>query len=253
MPFPFTDIIVCILLIQCLVAGWHRGVLRAAIGPLCFTISCIAGIISFDLSGNIIKACTLTAVGTVVLTVVGTILMLLGRATVEKQYRGYVFWPSRVLGSILTLLWQGLITAAIILLLTLFPTGKGTFKIVQDDIIRSYAYRWVNLNIVEKNTTLRNLITSFSIFKNPREILRYSSTEEFGDFFFDPKIVSLYSDPKFLYNLNTGNYAQFMTDPDIKAIIHDDELMRKFTKLTKRIYAGKFPAEEQAPDEESTP
>ena len=234
-----TDLIILGLCIMFFWGGWRRGLFRALFGPLAFAFGALAGILFYDLSDNLLGGLITTILTTIALSIIFTIIHYISRSTVDKEHRNYVFLGSRFLGSFLSVFWEGGLCVIIMVTITLLPNNLFGSGKAQNDIKNSNTYHLVNQFVINQAPPVKKIYLTVNILRDPAYLNYLSQSEEFKSFFLDPKIQSLLNDKNFYEQIRNKNILNLMTNPKIKIILKDKRLMRKFTKLGKRVYVDR--------------
>lgn len=230
------DSILLFLAVLFLRNGWRRGLMRTLIGPASLLLCSIIGIIYLDLTGNIMKSFLMATFGTLILSVTIKVALMIGRRTVAKEHRNYVFIGSRILGSFFSLFWKGGIALILLLLLTFFPEDIPHLQDIQKNINRSIAYSLMNQYIVSKVPPLKKTFNALSIFKDPRRMQQLSSSEDFQEFLHEEKIQAIASDEEIAEHIKNKNIAGLIANPKIRALMQDEQLMEKMFDLGQKIF-----------------
>ena len=230
------DIILILLGLIYVVLGYNSGMLRALLEPIAFGISLFSGMMYFDLTKNIVMGLLITIIGTLILTVLLKTALSLSRVTVDKQYRDYIFWGSRVAGGLLSLLWKGAITLSILFLIMFLPDTISGIDNIKANIRKSVAFHLMNRHASRNQPTPEAILDSLTVFKNDEKLQELSETPEFKQLYNSEKMQDLLSDESVLEMLRERNYGKLMTHPKIIALIKDDTAMKRLTDLSKKIY-----------------
>jgi hypothetical protein len=233
------DIIYIMLLAFFFFRGWIRGMLHAIIGPACLAFWTVIGIINYDLTENIIKAITITIVGSFLTSAAIHLLLFIGRRSVHKDHRGYVFIGSRLLGGILNVGWNGLLTAFLAITLTLMPLNFLGLKNAQKNIETSATYAKFYTYLISPFPTIRNVLITVSVFKNYSILKRYKDTPEYQAVFSHPKIQQLINNPDLMKKFYSKDSLSLLKDPYIRDLIQDQDLITNISNLGKRIYTDR--------------
>jgi hypothetical protein len=231
-----TDFIVFMLLLFYLAHGWYIGFLRSILTPACFILCVLFAVINFDLNYNIVHSSLIVILGTFILSTIMRTFLLLMRRTVDKEFRNYVFWGSRLLGSIGSVCWRGVVTAVILLLVTLMPAQSNNMADLQNDILKSRAYSLVYQYGLDRVPIARHVVLTLSIFKDPAKTRQLSEMREFQAFFGNPNVKSLMADPNLTNALNKKNFLALLSNPYLKSVLFDQYLMKTLSNLSEKIY-----------------
>ncbi len=237
----------------CFLIGWGNGLLYALIGPFSFFVFLIVGILYYDVTNNLITAIFVTSGGTIVLSILLTLLFFLSRRTVDKNFRHYVFWASRLLGGLLSLLWKGGLTMIVIFFISLLPPQLWDLERLQKNIEQSLTWGWFTESVIKQTPLAKNIFDSLLILKNPDQLKKIAKTPEYQNFISDEKIQELAEDEEVQELIEEENYSELIFHPKFLAILRDEELMKKISLIAEKVYQEKIKsAPPDSKDEEDT-
>ena len=232
-----TDIVAVILLLIFFWQGWRLGFVRSVIGPLAFGFSCIIAIFNYDLNSNIVHATLIVIFGTLLLSTLGNLFLYFLRRGVDPERRNYVFFGSRVLGSVISLCWNSVVAAVVILIITLLPAQlHPQLANVQSDIARSKTFDYINTNFLYRFPEVHNVYLTIYVFKDPARSQRLSELPEFKQFFANPSVQAITTSDEIRIDLNQGQIAKVLMHPAVTAILRDEGVMKILTRLSRKIY-----------------
>ena len=233
------DYAVVVLLTIFFLGGWLKGFVRSMIGPFSFFLCFIGGIIYYDLTNNIFKSLFFVTLSTIVLSLLINLFFIFGRANIDPNLRNYVFWGSRVFGSVISVAWKGLITNIILLLIVLLPGSNPQLELLQKNIKESYSYAMFNHYVISQTPVAKNTLAVLIAFKDPAQRSQMSSLREYRLFFGDPRVKTIFNDPEIQEQLQSDDLTALIANPKILAIVRDDRLVDSLTRLARKIYAVK--------------
>ena len=234
--FAPTDYIFAALLLFYFIYGWRKGLLNAIITPVSFLIFFIVGIINYDLRENMPKAIMIVIIGTISLSIIVRLLLIIGRAGVREDYRNFTFLWSRILGSMISLLWRGICTVLFLLLFTVLITQNSLIQRLQKNVTGSMTYKLIHVYIVGQIPHVQTSYMCLQVFRNPEEMIMVSSTQEYKDFFGTPHIKALAQDLTIMEHINNKEFFPLFFNPKIEDVMNDARIMKKFARLMKRVY-----------------
>lgn len=226
---------ICILFLSFWL-GFIKGFFRSIIGPACLAFWSIIGILNYDLDNNIISAVSVTMIGSFICTASLQLLFFLGKLDVQQQHRNYVIWPSRILGGIFNLGWNGILVASIAIVLSLMPENFLGMRAVQKSISESLSYKKFYTYIITPFPVIENMHLTFSLFQDRALLQKYKETPEYQAVFSDPKIIRIIKDPNMMKKIQSHDGFFLLNDPALKDVLKDGFLMMKISELTKYIY-----------------
>lgn len=216
--------------------GVIQGFLRSLIGPLCLAFWSIIGVLNYDLNKNIFLAAAIAIIGGLISSLIIKFFFFIGKQNVHAQHRYYVFWPSRILGGVLHMGWNGLIFGCIAAALSIMPSNFLGQQTIQKSVTSSTTYQMFSTYIIAPFPPLHNIQTTLTILQNHALLQRYQDTKEYAAVFSNPKIQELLSSPDITEKLQTKNAIFLLNDQRVKHILNDARLMTNITVLTKMIY-----------------
>jgi len=235
------DLIALGFLLFALWDGWRAGLFRSILSPLCCAFFVIIAIINFDLNYNIAVAGLIVVIGTAVTSVTIRSILWLTRRTVEKQFRAYIFWGSRLLGAGVSVIWKTLIGAVLLLFLTIIPAGFiPGINVLQEKIVFSRTYFCIDKEMLTRFPQVQKIYLVLSVLKDAAQNKEMADNPELTAFFSSPRVQAFMADEGVKSYLAGKNYLQLITHPKLKAIITDDGLMATLTRLSRQIYKEKF-------------
>lgn len=221
--------------------GWRAGLLRSLLNPLCLAIFVPIGIINYDLNKNFaVSALTIVLGGLAVANVIRAIL-LLTRRTVDKEFRRYVFWGSRLAGGAVSALWKGLLFSIVLLFMTLLPSrlspgGEG----LQKAILRSQTFFFIDQKLLSLSPNFRNVYFLFNVLKNPISVKRYADTPEYHAFFDSQKVKDFVADDSVQSLLAGQHFFLLLRHPRVINLLKDNQLMYSLGLLAQKLYNENF-------------
>lgn len=247
------DKIIIVLLCLFFLTGWLRGFLKSLIGPASFLFCFISAVIFYDLNRNILMATFIATIGTIALTITLNILLMASLTTVNKEFRGKAFLVSRILGSVINILWQGNIMFVTIILLSALPIHNEKFVTLQNQAAESKILAHYYQRMIYPDNRLTAITTSLAMMRDPQKMQIIASTPEFAAFYADPKVQDFVNDPQVMSAMETQNSLKLIQSASLRALVTDDTAMYQFTRLTTTIYRrnlksiGEINAEENKP------
>jgi hypothetical protein len=220
MTFTTTDYIIGGLFFFYFWRGWCRGFLRAVIGPGAFIVSLLVGILYFDLTQNIPKTLSVIFIGTIAIAIILKIILFIGRQSLNKKDRKYIFIGSRLLGGAINLGYKGTVTMSALFLFLQVPGSLFDIAEYQEPIRTSTAYALFAQRVLPQFPPAGNLLAIMDKVTNP------SKTHE------------LIADAEIQQMIKEKNVKDLLTHPKFLKIMRDDKLMRQMTKLSKRLYSN---------------
>ncbi len=233
-----TDLIVLLLLIFFVYRGWRRGLLRSLIGPAALVICWVIAMIHYDLNKNIFTALSIAIGGTFILTIAAHIVLSLMRLTVDKEYRDYVFWRSRLLGGLLNLVWKGAMIGLILLALALVPPGPFGLQKMHNDITGSFFYAQAQ-RIVSAIKPAKDTVDTLEMINDSHYLDKLSETKEYEALMNDKQIRDLRQDPEIAEMMDKKDIAGLMSNPKIIKLMQDEEFVKKLNELSRKAYEQK--------------
>lgn len=231
-----TDFFILILIVLYLGHGWHVGLFRSLITPLSVLVCSVIGILNYDLDENIVTALLIVLIGTLILSTVLRALVFIGRRSVQQEYRSYVFWGSRLAGSLASVLWKGAVTVVILLIILVLPGDTSDLRDLQNNILQSKTYAYINTYVLDQAPVIKNVFMTLSVFKDPLRSKQLSEIKEFDQFFSSPKVQNLIHDKDLEEEIKGRDIHRIISNPQLKAVLQDERLMQTLTRISRRLY-----------------
>ena len=243
----FADLVLIILLLLYCNRGVNKGLLPALIGPAAAFICVHIALLYLDLSDNIFMAFLLAVGGALVLTMAVSLVFRLWRRTVNKQYREYVFGPSRLAGAVVSTTWLGALTVTGLLIFSVIPSLGGLPKMFQGSVRESKICAWTEKHVLDRTPVVKKFMAVITLLRDTERLLNITETAEFENFLNDKNFQACLEDPAISRHMRDKNILALATDPKIARFVTDNVAMRKLSQLVKKIYMQK----RSGPDEES--
>jgi len=247
-----TDLVVLLLLIFYIYRGWRKGILRSLIGPVSLVICGMIAMIHYDLNENMITSLSIAVGGAFILTILLSVVLSLMRLTVDKEYRDYVFWGSRLLGSIFNLVWKGALLGFFLIALSLIPSNLFGLQKAHDDIVGSFSYS-VAHRLTSSIKPTKELMETFDLINDSHYMDKLAETDEYEQLMNDEKIQELREDPEIAKMMDEKNISGLMSNPKIIEMLQDDEFMLKINELSRKAYQQKQDEEEAEEERRNDP
>lgn len=216
-----------------------NGLIRSGVGPACLAFWSVIGILHYDLNSNIISTIMLVISGSFISSAIINILFFIGKRGVQKQHRHYIFWGSRLLGGTLNTLWYGFIVAVITIIISLMPHHFLGLTSTQATIYKSISYEKFYIHLIQPFPAIKNIHMTIVVFKNPRMLEKYKNTPEYQSVFSDPRIKYITQNPEIMKKAYSSDAIFLLKDPLIRKIIQDEDLMKKISVLGQRVFSEK--------------
>ncbi len=216
--------------------GWHLGLLRNLIEPFSFGLCLIFAIINYDLNSNLLHSITIAVIGTIILSFTIHLIIVLGRKTVSKKYRSYVFWGSRLAGGVLSVIWRGALAAGLVLLIMTLPNNAFQIKSTQASIQNSETYAHIQTYVLPRFPILENTILTLSVFSHPEQFTKVDDSLEYADFFNNEHVQDILSDPDIADDIRSNNIRNLIANEKIQTLLKDQKSLKMIEQLSKEIY-----------------
>src|SRR3989338_546558 len=144
------DLLLLGILVIATFQGWRNGFIKALIVPFSFFLGIFMGILSLDISGNIIKSFFAFSISTIAISFILNLALYMGRRGVDPGHRNYVAPISRILGIGINCLWQSFLIIIFFSIILSLPEKMPHMKQIQAEIKKS-----------EKAELLYSLIVSY--------------------------------------------------------------------------------------------
>lgn len=237
------DIILACLLLFYFITGFRSGLFRTLIGPLAFVVCTVAAVIHFDLNRNPAKSLGIITLGTFGIWLAVNLIMFLSTRRVDKNFRNTTFLGSRLMGAAVNVAWKGFLTFFALLVITVLPIAPPAIARFQPDIESSVMFNSFLNTFMGRISLLEEGLETLSILQDPMQMSQWQSTPEFVNFFSQPRVVALRTDPEVQGLINNNDYAGLFRNPQVHAVIGDDSLMNTWTKLFLRVHRDRLAAQ----------
>ena len=242
------DIIVYCILLYFAVNGWSKGFLRTILGPLSLILCVVIGTVYFRQTHDVWKYILIMLFGPVVLSISLSLILMIWNRTVSQTK--YIFWLSRLLGSIFNVTWGGIIIATTLIFISIIPMHTAWAEKTKDRLVNSHSYAFLNKFIKGRVPYVNNLENLFDATQDPEKMEELKSAPEFKDIYSDQKIQNVVADEDLMKELKEKDIVKLMTDPKIQSIIQDEGLLKKILNLYSNIQPG---SQDPDPEPKSEP
>lgn len=243
----WVDYIALAILILFAVDGARKGLVRSLIPIIAFTLCSIIAVFSFDVSQNIIKASLIVTAGSIVLTALATVVLIIARWKLNAEDKNYIFWGSRLAGGLLSLLWKGSWLGMGLVLTTVLPStlfGEDLKK----NIRSSQSYFYAEALLVTPTPILAQAKESLNALSHPGWFEPIRASAEYQEFIKHPKVETILSDQAAIDQIHRKDVLGLLANPKIQEALNDEWLMQRFTQLSQMVYNQKskqLPAAQQ--------
>lgn len=231
------------------ISGWVRGFLKSLIGPVSFLCCFISAVIFYDLNRNILMATVIATAGTLAMALTLNILLMIALSTVNKELRGKTFFISRLLGSVINVVWQGNIFLVFIMLFSLLPLNNEKLENIQKQVSDSKIAAWYHQQVISRDNRLEAVMLSFSTLKNPAQLRAIAQTKTFEEFYRKEKVQNFLNDPQVIDALAAKDSIRLINNKSLRDLITDDETMFALTRVVRKIYQDNLKNLEEVPKE----
>lgn len=247
-----TDYIALGALFYFFLNGWHKGILRTLLGPISLVIGCSIAFIYYHQTRNIATSLLICALSPFALKIlISLILKIWGKFTDKDTLLSV---PSKLLGSIFSVLWSGSYLGLLIILIGLIPLQLGWFEKIQNDVIASKSHGIIHQLIGNKvpiaSGSVKNLT---AIFEDPAKLQRLRSTKEFKTFMEDDDLKKIFSDEETIEQIGNKEYGKLLANPKIQSMFQNEQLLKKIFALNKKIIEDSLADEASNTKPESRP
>ena len=235
------DIIASLILLYVTAVGWRRGIIRFSIGFLALILSTIFSILYFKHTQNIFHSFLFFFIGSIVLSVVLSLLLSAWNKKVLKNKPPFIL--SRLLGALMGFGWSLSVVSFVIAGIAMVPFTGPNFSQIQKAAKNSYAYALIQYYVVPKSPALEGLTTLSSLVQNPEllenidaeKIQEIQSSQEFQEIANNENIQNIINDQELLQKLQSQDIAGFLSDPKVQALMQDPELIKSLTGFAQQI------------------
>lgn len=228
------DSIVSALLLYFLYRGWAKGFLRTLIGPISLIVACIAGIIYYSSTHNIMAGILIGVLGPILLNILFSISINIWHQTVNVNRP--LSYASRLLGSGFSLVWGSLHLALMIILLFMIPLDFPWLRHLREQVLLSRSYA-----VIQQQTKTILPVKSLNapqlleMLRDPAHLEEVHSLEEYKTLMEEKVIMDILSDEDILRYIEDKNFSQLMTNPKVQSLLENPEVLRKVFDLNIKI------------------
>lgn len=195
----------------------------------------------------------IATIGTIALTITLNVLLVTSLSTVNKEFRGKAFLVSRILGSIINILWQGNIMFIMIILLSALPMHNEKFEKLQNQAAESKILTHYYQKIIYPDNRLTAITMSLAMLRDPQKMQIIADTPEFATFYADPKVQEFINDPQVMEARETQNSLKLIQCASLRELVTNDASMYQLTRLTTTIYRRNLKSIGEITKEQSKP
>lgn len=228
------DSIVSALLLYFLYRGWAKGFLRTLIGPISLIVACIAGIIYYSSTHNIMAGILIGVLGPILLNILFSISINIWHQTVNVNRP--LSYASRLLGSGFSLVWGSLHLALMIILLFMIPLDFPWLRHLREQVLLSRSYA-----VIQQQTKTILPVESLNapqlleMLRDPAHLEKVHSLEEYKTLMEEKVIMDILSDEDILRYIEDKNFSQLMTNPKVQSLLENPEVLKKVFDLNIKI------------------
>lgn len=229
-----TDTIIIGAALYLFFKGWHRGFLRTLLGPVSLLIGCAMGFMYYHRTQNLVLSFGISIISPFIITIlVSAMLKLWHKAVNDKASLPF---SSRLLGSIISILWGGSYLAITLISIGIIPIRSGWFEKIQNDVTTSKSYtllvKWTGNKIPATSIDMKKIS---DIYKDPSAMEKFQSTKEFKSLIEDERLKEIFSDETTAEQIRNKDFSKLLSNPKIQAVFQDKELLEKVFALNKII------------------
>lgn len=168
------------------------------------------------------------------------VLLALALTTVNKEFRGKTFFVSRILGSLVNILWQGNIFLVFLIVFRSLPIQNEKFENYQSQIAESKIVAYYEEKIITPDNRLKAVVASLETLRDPSQMQMITNTEEFSTFYKDPKVQKFLNDPQVIDALAAKDSLKLVQNTSLRDLVTDDNAMYSLTRVARMVYRKKL-------------
>ena len=232
-----TDWIAAALALYFLTRGWRCGILSALLGPMSLALGLFLGYFYYAITKNILFALSIAVLGPIIFNIL--------------FYLGLKFWqkkgeqddlvsslPSRISGSAVYLMYGGINSLFLLVLVLLIPDQMINLSAWRADIHRSHTYALIAPTLTtflfhEKDPNAGPLM--IQPMTNPQQAQALQADPEFQSLMSDDKLQKVLNDPELIEQVNKKDYTKLFTNPKILEMTQDEALLKKLFAIYAKI------------------
>lgn len=228
------DSIVLICFLYFLYRGWSKGIVQVLLGPISLIISCSAAIAYYKESHNLIAGILIGLFGPAVLNALFSISLNIWHKTVTGSES--VSSPSRMIGSLISLLWGGFYLLMALVLVMILPLNAKWLDNIRGQILQSRTYTIINQRVGHLTPSgSLDMKKILSTFQSPGQFEKIQSLDEYKTLMEEEAIHQILSDKELLQNLQEKNLSALIANPKMQAILKNEKLLKKLFALNVKM------------------
>jgi hypothetical protein len=230
-----TDLFALAWIFISFIQGFRKGIFRSLVTPLSLGISMIVAVIHLDVTDNIGETVAIVTFGTAFLTILFKLALWIGRRGMDKDFKNYVFFGSRLAGCIINTIWNSLLAFVVMIVIVALPSDIFNIYDLQENIQRSTFYSLSQEKLINPYKRSREVYAALTSTQNAAYMKELSESPQVQAFAQHPKIQALTNDPQINRYIQEKESYRILTNPKFVAVIGDDDLMAVLTKICKRV------------------
>jgi len=229
-----TDLIMLGALFFFFIRGWRKGLLKTSLAPIALIVGCLLGYLHYQQTQDIAISLSICVLSPFALRILATLILALWDKAVNKGVP--LSFSSKVLGSILGILWSGSYLVMLLITIGFIPLRAEWFAKIQKDVLASKSYTAVHQYMDKKTPSISSGIDNIAaIIENPSKLQRFQSTKEFETLIEDNTLKEIFADEELVEQIQKKDYGNLLTNPKIQSIMQDGQLLEKIFAMNRKI------------------
>jgi uncharacterized membrane protein required for colicin V production len=214
--------------------GWRKGFLKTLLGPISLIAGCLLGYFYYQKNQNIATGLAICTISPFFIHIAASLLLKLWHKAVNSDIPPSR--ASRLSGSAFSIVWGGGYLAIMLILISVIPLQVEWFERVQNDVLASRTYALISDRVGDKIPKgLLDIKKVTSILQDPAKLEKFESTEELQALREDSRFKALVDDEETAEQIRNKEYHKLLTNPIMRDIFQDEELLKKIFALNQRI------------------
>ncbi|HLD70212.1 MAG TPA: CvpA family protein [Candidatus Omnitrophota bacterium] len=234
-----TDYIVLIVVGLSTLNGWRRGFLRSILGPLALILCSFFSLIYFQITHNLFLTLLFGILGPILLNILFALLLGSGKKTTPENQS--ISSISRILGALFNFSWNTGLLILFLVWILIIPANVFGLAKIHSDINRSLTISLLNKLLPDRLPMVERFQNTWNVLNDPKKRGAIESSLEYKAIAQDQKIQNILADQNLIEQIRRGEIAKVLSNPKIREISQDKELIKKFLDLESSILRKESP------------
>ena len=228
-----TDAISALISLLFACNGWNKGILRIILGPIAMIAASVASYAYYQATQNILISLVIGLFGPFIIKLGLELLLRLwkdNRRSLEPQL------VSRALGATAGFLWGACIIVLTVVLIAVvpLPDSMASLQKIQNDVKRSFIYTRLPFSFGQ-NSTGGQTADTLKLLNNEQFAETIKNSGEYKTLMDDPDIQALITDEETIKQIEKKDLGKLLTNSKFQKILQDPKLLQKMINLQTKI------------------